>query len=186
MNAGVAPSTPPVEEQQPEPEPTPQEEQPVPEPQEQPQQATPQPTPQPASSGTSHYQKIPTIPSNPRPTQRASSVSVVPSRSTPQSQPASSPTPPAHQSNYMAIPTKQKSFTIVDATEDVPPPPPEPELPVIPPEADPKWYFGTINRSEAEALLHQSGKNSLLVRNSSVPGCFALSIFFQDTRKVKF
>jgi len=168
-NAGaVAPQ----QEPEPEPEPAVQPAQPASQPAEEPQPPAP-------SSPSSHYQKIPNMAQ--RPTQRAASVSVVPSK------PAASPSPPAQQqSQYMAIPvTKSKSFTIVEAaTDDAPPPPPEPELPVIPPEADPKWYFGSINRSEAEALLQQCGKNALLVRNSSVPGCFALSIYFQSTKKI--
>jgi len=37
------------------------------------------------------------------------------------------------------------------------------------------WYYGDIQRQKAEALLISCGANVVLVRNSSVPGCYALS-----------
>lgn len=46
------------------------------------------------------------------------------------------------------------------------------------------WYYGEINRVDAESILEACGTNSFLVRTSSVPGRFALSQF--DAKADKF
>lgn len=40
---------------------------------------------------------------------------------------------------------------------------------------DEAFYFGELNRTEAESILGNCGQNVLLIRASSIPGCFALS-----------
>jgi len=44
------------------------------------------------------------------------------------------------------------------------------------------WYYGDIQRKEAERLLISCNQNSYMVRNSSIPHCFALSIFSYSKR----
>jgi hypothetical protein len=42
------------------------------------------------------------------------------------------------------------------------------------------WYFGDLPRINAEQLLYAAGPFTFLVRTSSVRGCYALSLHFQE------
>eukprot|EP01114_Cavostelium_apophysatum_P008679 TRINITY_DN2136_c0_g1_i1.p1 TRINITY_DN2136_c0_g1~~TRINITY_DN2136_c0_g1_i1.p1 ORF type:complete len:688 (-),score=180.13 TRINITY_DN2136_c0_g1_i1:35-2098(-) len=46
------------------------------------------------------------------------------------------------------------------------------------------WYFGRIDREEAEAILLRSKCDSFLLRESSVPGSFAVSLFEFKSQKI--
>jgi len=47
-----------------------------------------------------------------------------------------------------------------------------------------KWYYGSIIRQEAEALLAKCPENVFLVRTSSIPGYYALSCFNASTKAI--
>jgi hypothetical protein len=44
------------------------------------------------------------------------------------------------------------------------------------------WYVGPMPREKAEAALMQCAYNSFLVRNSSIPGCYALTKYVPLTK----
>jgi len=48
--------------------------------------------------------------------------------------------------------------------------------------AEANWYYGDIQRKDAERLLISCNQNSFMVRNSSVQGCYALSLFSYQKR----
>lgn len=45
-----------------------------------------------------------------------------------------------------------------------------------------EWYYSTMTRQEAEDILQRCTKNTFLVRPSSQPGCFAVSLLSLEKR----
>lgn len=39
------------------------------------------------------------------------------------------------------------------------------------------WYFGNISRKEADEILAKSTRHTFLIRESSVPDCYACSVY---------
>lgn len=44
------------------------------------------------------------------------------------------------------------------------------------------WFFGSINRGDSEDLLRSCGHNSFLIRESSIKGCYACSLYSTSTQ----
>lgn len=45
-----------------------------------------------------------------------------------------------------------------------------------------EWYFGNITRQEAEELLVTCSRDAFLIRNSSIEGSYAVSLYEQATQ----